>query len=372
MTEKELELLIQKYLEGKATSQEISYLEKLEKDAEHKILKEVFLNDSDEAETKESIFNNIEKNIDVKQALSWWKYASIAAIFIGIFTSGYFLYENLVYQNKLTIPSDAITLELEDGSIEILNETRAKALMRNDGKVIGQQINQLITYEKTKSEDKLAFNTLSVPYGKRFELMLSDGTHIELNAGSSIKYPVKFIKGQPRKVFLSGEAFFDVTKDTLHPFTVNAGALDVRVLGTRFNVSSYAEDEHADVVLVEGSVGMQKNGEVFNEKKSTILLPGYKGSFLKSDGEIHMEPVVTNVYTAWMNGELVFRNMTFQNILKKMERHFNVTIINENYNLGKEIFNASYGDISLEEVFEQLKLTHEISYEINGDTVIIN
>jgi ferric-dicitrate binding protein FerR (iron transport regulator) len=216
------------------------------------------------------------------------------------------------------------------------------------------------------------YNTLTVPHGKRFELKLSDGTQVNLNAGTSLKYPIKFLEGQHRKVFLNGEAFFDVSKDTLHPFVVNADDLDVRVLGTRFNVSSYPEDDRTDVVLIEGSVGMNKIMEDFDKDTSTVLEPGFKGTFQKNSGKIEKKPVTTGIYTAWMSGELVFRNMTFQNILKKMERHYNVSISNTNADLGNEVFNASYGKVTLEKVLKDLKLTHGINYSINQNLVTIN
>lgn len=372
MTEKELEILIQKFLDGTATAKETAYLKKLEKDAEPEVLKNIFKDKRSETETRESIFNQIDRNIGEKPTYPWWKYAAAAAIFIGVLTSGYFFYNNKLAGDTFTIPADAITLEHEDGSIEILKKDGSKALVGKDGKVIGQQKDSKISYEEEKTAKKLVYNTLSVPYGKRFELELSDGTHVHLNAGTSIKYPIAFIRGKPRTVFLTGEAFFDVSKDSLRPFTVNSGTLDVRVLGTRFNVSSYPEDERTDVVLVEGSVGMHNDGETFDTEKSIILLPGYKGTYQKTDGEIHKEPVTTAIYTSWMDGELVFRNMAFENILKKMERHYNVSITNKNTRLGQEVFNASYGNIPLQKVLQDLKLTHGIEYTINGTTITID
>ena len=82
--------------------------------------------------------------------------------------------------------------------------------------------------------------------------------------------------------------------------------------------------------------------------------------------------VVTDIYTSWIGGELIFRNMTFENILKKMERHYNVSITNNNVGLASEIFNASYGQVSMQKVLEDLKLTHGIDYSIEGTNITIN
>ncbi len=311
-------------------------------------------------------------NSKVGPSISWRKYASIAAIFFGVMLTGYFFWQNQNADDILIIPPDAITLELEDGSIEILSEDGSKDVVDKNGKLLGRQSGNLISYEKTGSTEELVYNTLTVPYGKRFDLKLSDGTIVYLNAGTSLRYPVKFLDEQNREVYLTGEAFFEVSKDSLHPFVVGADRLDVRVLGTQFNISSYPEDDSTDVVLVEGSVGMHGKTETFNENTSTILTPGFKGSFEKSNGTIKTQAVVTEVYSSWIDGQLVFRNMTFENILKKMERHYDVSIINNNHGLANEVFNASYGKVSLQKVFEDLKQTHGIEYSIEGTDIIIN
>jgi len=316
--------------------------------------------------------NDLTVSSKEKNSKSWRKYASIAAVFTGIAISTYLFLQNQDARQTDVIPSDVITLELEDGSIEILNEDGSKEVIDKDGNKLGQQKGNQISYEEAKSTDELVYNTLTVPFGKRFELKLSDGTTVHLNAGTSLKYPVKFLNGQQRNVYLSGEAFFGVSKDSLHPFVVNSGALDIRVLGTQFNVSSYPEDDRTDVVLVEGSVGMNEKTETFNKNTSTILEPGYKGSFEKRNGKIEIQAVVTDIYTSWIDGEFVFRNMTFENILRKMERHYAVSITNNNYNLANEVFNASYGKISLHKVLEDLKLTYGIDYSIEGTNITIN
>src|SRR5690606_22630816 len=139
------------------------------------------------------------------------------------------------------------------------------------------------------------------------------------NAGTSLKYPVKFLNGQERLVFLTGEAFFDVAEDADHPFIIKADDLNIRVLGTKFNVSAYPEDATADVVLVEGSVGLYDHTAKF-DTDTFLLEPSEKGSFNKKEKKLKSEAVSTSTYTSWIEGELVFRNMSFENILRKMER----------------------------------------------------
>src|SRR5690606_25698590 len=125
-----------------------------------------------------------------------------------------------------------------------------------------------------------------IPKGKKFQIQLSDGTLVHLNAGSSLRYPVDFLSEGPRQVFLSGEAYFDVAKNASNPFIVNVDDLEVRVLGTQFNVSAYSEDEYIDVVLVEGSVNLNKK-----EGDMVELSPGQKGSYKQNSDSITVNEV---------------------------------------------------------------------------------
>jgi len=303
-----------------------------------------------------------------------WKYASIAAFFIGLIGLGIF-YQQIGFDdlNDIVIPGNAaITLELDNGEIKVIDENGSEAIVTASGKVIGQQNKTKLKYEGEKKLNELTYNTLTVPYGKRFDIELSDGTVVYLNAGSSIKYPVSFIEGLKRQVFLTGEAYLEVARNVDNPFIVNADELNVQVLGTKFNISNYPEDKRAEVVLVEGSVGMYRDNENFDKSKNVVLLPGLKGSFDENTLEIETKEVSTKVYTAWVSGELVFRNMTFDNILKKLERTYNVTIYNGNRILGRKPFNASFKDRDINEVLQSFKKHYGIEYSIINNEVKIN
>ncbi|MEX0313713.1 MAG: FecR family protein [Allomuricauda sp.] len=311
------------------------------------------------------------KTINKPTKIRFWRYASVAVVVLSI-GLGYLYKEEIFPSNPIdAVPSDQITLQLEDGSTKVISEEDHIQILSSSGSVVGKQSGKLLVYENATESESVVYNTLNVPYGKRFELQLSDGTRVHLNAGTSLKYPINFIEGQHRKVFLTGEALFDVSRDEEPPFILNSDDLNVRVLGTQFNVSSYPEDTASEVVLVEGSVGMYSGEEEFNAEKNTVLEPGYKGTFHKSGNSITTKAVVTDVYTSWIYGGLVFRNMTFNNILKKMERHYNKTIVNENAEISNEIFNASFTDVPIEKILEYIKITYAIDYEINGEHVIL-
>jgi len=148
--------------------------------------------------------DQLRNNFDDKTRYPWWKYASAASIFIGAMLSGYFFYQNPVAAETIVIPEDAITLELEDGSIEILNEDGTKKVVDKIGKVLGVKNGARISYKDARNTEELGYITLTVPNGKRFELMLSNETQVHLNAGTSLKYPIKFLQGRHRKVFMTG------------------------------------------------------------------------------------------------------------------------------------------------------------------------
>ncbi|WP_338358410.1 FecR family protein [Yeosuana marina] len=298
----------------------------------------------------------------------FYKYAAIAILFLGVtymYTNGFFVKDNIV-----TIPEDSITLQLENGKIEILNEDGSKQIVDQQGHVIGSQKGQQLVYENDSNKKELVYNTLTIPYGKRYELKMSDGTIAHLNSGTSLRYPVNFIKGMDREVFVNGEVNFDVAKDPDNPFIVKADNLNVKVYGTVFNVSAYSEDKAAEVVLVEGSVAMYTNDT--KEQEKTMLVPGIKGSLDKENLTISTEKVDTQIYTSWMNGELFFRNMSFENIVKKLERHYNKKIVITDVALKKEIFNAHFKEEPIENVLGYFKESFHLEYRIEGDNIYIN
>lgn len=330
---------------------------------------------SEKEETRIRLLKRITTSIQIPQEKqiqksNWKKYQSIAAVFICFMTAGYLLFQFTKMPSDM-LPKDAITLQLEDGTIQILEKDGSVKIQNKNGHIVGQQNGNQLVYDKNNAAAKLVYNTLSIPNGKTFQLRLSDGTTVHLNAGSSLKYPVQFLKNTERKVFITGEAFLSVAKDAKHPFIVNANNLNVRVLGTQFNVSAYPEDATTDVVLVEGAVGLYTKNEVFNAQKSNVLKPGFKGSYNKQTKKISKDAVITSIYTSWMGGELIFRNMTFNNILKKLERHYNITVVNNNKILGNKIFNANFRKIAAKEVFEKLKVNYGIQYQMDGNTITI-
>tara|TARA_R100001369_G_scaffold89522_2_gene127223 strand:+ start:835 stop:1995 length:1161 start_codon:yes stop_codon:yes gene_type:complete len=386
MISKEIENLIVKYLSQAATAEDLDVLNNwIADDKNHQVYKDFIkthfaitlaMNNSDINKIKEELRKEIrkgKKQYYSRRLLSVMKYAAIAIFFVGVGI----IWQQGVFdktQNAVIVPrTDAITLELENGDIEIITEAGTTHVQNSNGKVVGVRQGNKLVYDKIEDLE-LVYNTLTVPNGKQFSIVLSDGSNVHLNSGSSIKYPINFIKGQKRQVFLTGEAFFDVAHDQEHAFVVNAQDLDIHVYGTKFNVSNYPEDRDTEVVLVEGSVGLRESNLEKADNAEVYLKPGYMGIYNRSDNHISQEEVNTSIYTSWMNGNLVFRNISFENIIQKLQRHYNVVIINNNEKLAHETFNATIETKheTIEQVFNYFNKVYQIEYKIIENKIIIH
>ncbi len=300
-------------------------------------------------------------------------YISYAAIFVAIFSLGYFSSVNQTDKVEIEkiIPKKYDIVLSSDNQELVIEKDKSD---KKESKKIISEINLIqksdeLIYDKNSTIKELVYHTLKVPYGKRFNVVFSDGSKAYLNSGSIIKYPVKFIENKKREVFLEGEAFFDVAENKNDLFVVNSNGINVEVHGTKFNVRNYFEDFNSDIVLVEGSVGIKNSGIL----EETILKPGFKGSVNKENFSVETTKVNTKIYTSWIDGEVIFRNETFSQILKKLERLYNVTIIDNRQELSNEFFNAAI-DVENEDIGKVLNYfnkIYKIEYQIFDNKIII-
>ena len=173
---------------------------------------------------------------------------------------------------------------------------------------------------------KIQDNTISLseiisPKGSRTQVKLADGTILWLNSGSSVQYNNDFGKGN-RILSLSGEAYLEVAKNEQLPFVVKAGELEVKVLGTIFNVNAYPDNKEIKVSLLQGCVSLSKNGET----KTTILKPLETGIYNINSHQISVDPYLPKEVLSWMNGRFIFNGETFEEITRILERNFNIEI----------------------------------------------
>ena len=174
-----------------------------------------------------------------------------------------------------------------------------------------------------------------------------------------------------RSVQLDGEAYFEITRDSLKPFIVKSKKLDIKVLGTRFNVKAYGMDEMTDVTLVSGKVNVSLRDEVAHAGDVT-LTPNRKLSFNKQTNKVRVSEVDAKDALSWMDGSLKFSEQPFMSIAKDLERKFNVRIRVESDLLRKEIFSGSFTkDYSLDKILREVDVDHKYVWTRSGDEIII-
>lgn len=214
---------------------------------------------------------------------------------------------------------------------------------------------------------ELEFNQLIIPKGTFYHLVLSDGTKVWLNADSKIRYPVSF--GQDRReVSLRGEGYFEVAKDSTRPFIVSTDKMDVKVLGTTFDVNTYEDEGKSFVVLVEGLVEVSAG-----KGESRIITPGYMAEVDMHDvqAKIHVSKCDTEHYIAWKSGNFSFRNASLTEILKRVSRYYDVTVIRE------QVFEEEYytgdvsSDVSLESLLAVIESSTSVSFKVERKIVYV-
>lgn len=181
------------------------------------------------------------------------------------------------------------------------------------------------TIDNNSKKETSAMNQIIIPYGKRSDVTLADGTHVWLNSGSQLSYPTKF-KSDSRDVYLLGEAFFDVKPNPQRPFYVITSDIRIKVLGTCFNVSSYTDDNTIQTVLLKGKVSAGKN-QLFC--KTIDLVPGERMIYDKNKEILSKDKVDVEFYASWVNGYLRFYNVPITEVYKKLERYYNQSIVAE-------------------------------------------
>jgi len=257
--------------------------------------------------------------------LNLLRYTAVVFLVIG---SGFFTLH--LSQNKSAIDQFAssqkiplgkeVSLVMSDGEQIDINNKESRIQYNRLGTSI--LVDDTIRLEQNNNTN--GFNQMIVPYGKRSYLLLSDGTQVWINSGSRLVYAPQFT-GDTREVFLEGEAYFEVAKDASKPFYVRTDAFTINVLGTKFNVKAYKDDMEYTTVLVEGKVSMRVQDQFFS--KDVILAPNQKLTLMKGQDDFQRSNVdETGLYTNWIYGYLEFKNANLSNVLKSIQRYYNIDI----------------------------------------------
>ncbi|MDH7444300.1 FecR domain-containing protein [Aquimarina sp. 2201CG14-23] len=383
--------LIEEYLKNTISPEDREILKSwLEEDEEHKdIFKEKVTAWS---ATKEEISVDPKKAYDrfvtkiqekdsekakVISLRPWRKVAQYAAVLAGILVVGYFITKtNPVYtENENTIvsteslPEDKIKIVQEDGTVIYMDVDDQSDIVTADGTVIGTKEQDQLIVTADNKDNKVGYLEISIPKGKIFQLSLHDGTKVWLNAASTLKFPQQFNASEKnRTVYLDGEAFFDVTTNKEQPFIVQTKEIQVEVLGTQFNVSSYADDTTVRTTLVEGSVAVNDSE---NQSNLLKLIPSYQAIYSKDQKIINKQKVNTELFTSWMYRKMIIQDESFASIIKRLERTYDVEIVSNNQKLNDTQFTGEFDIENVRQILNVFSETINFTYKIENKRIVI-
>lgn len=255
-------------------------------------------------------------------------------------------------------------LTLANGQMIPLGKETTDSTIITDGTQISASESG-ITYADGGESEAVVYNKLDIPRGGEFCLTLSDGTRVWLNSETSIQYPVVF-GTKERRVFIQGEAYFEVTKDAKKPFTVQFMSSSVTVLGTSFNIRAYPEEKQSQTTLAEGSV------RIYSPGSSMLLKPGEQAEVKALSGEMVKKEVEIKTYTSWKDGRFVFEQEPLENIMRTLERWYDIRVIFRDEGAKRISLSGNlkrYGDFS--QVMNMLQMTGDVRFELHGNDVYI-
>jgi len=267
---------------------------------------------------------------------------------------------------KIHPGSTKAVLILNNGESVVLDSSNNESIREKDGTII-QKSDGKLNYSNPSNEETVQpiYNTINIPRGGEYNLVLADGTRVYLNAMSSFKYPVKF-SGKNREVELSGEAYFQVTKDASRPFVVKTSAINIEVLGTSFNLNAYENTERIVTTLVEGSVKIDSH----IQNGSRLLVPEEQAIFDIKSGLTEIKKVDVNLYTAWKDGNFIFYDTRLEEIMTTLTRWYNANVFYTNASVKNLRFSGNlnrYDDIN--QLLDIIKSTGKINIEIKNKTI---
>lgn len=225
-----------------------------------------------------------------------------------------------------------------------------------------------LRYEAGSMKDSMVveYNTLIVPKGGEYSLILPDGSQVWLNSETTLRFPVQFAENK-REVQLEGEAFFKVQKNVLAPFHVYTENGAITVLGTSFNVSTYREDKYWQTTLVEGSVRVSGQG------KTVVLKPSEQYSVDRITGRENLVQVDPEMYTSWVEGKFYFKAYTFEEIVRKLERWYDFTMVYQDETVKQMRFTGTINKHrSLTETLRFLEMTTDIRFKAAGKKITVS
>jgi transmembrane sensor len=353
---------------------------KLDELVANALSEDIPVNDNAELnEIVDSVEYKLRQKLQPQKRLRLRQYIPYAAIIMATLLGG--LYLLLHYQApkaKIELVADvkpghnAATLTLANGKKILLNEISNGNIANEGGISVLKNKDGEVIYTVPKSDaGNNRVNTLSTSNGETYQIILSDGTKVWLNAATTLQYSANLrARGKRIVKLLAGEAYFEVSKDKAHPFVVETSSQAVEVLGTHFNINSYIDEGRTVTTLEEGSVKVFPLNNS-NKKNNIILKPGQQSLF--ANGNMNVRDADLETALAWKEGEIYFRDATIQEVLRQVSRWYNIEVKYEGTPT-KEVFNGGIKrKLNLSAVLRVLELS-DVKFRLtknNNKTTLI-
>jgi transmembrane sensor len=328
--------LLQKYLDGQCSKAETEELYAwLQSSSSHRSLLTTMQHEFEQAmnnpqEIPAEISDRIERRLleEVsRKKIIRWRWTAAAAAVAAIMLMVYYIYpsaeNNTTPLSALKLKTDIApgtnkaVLTLANGDVVTLDSAGNKVITQ--GKTVVRQKNGQLQYAAEKTGDAVVYNTLTVPRGGQFNIVLPDGSHVWLNAASSLKYPTAF-NGTQRMVEIQGQGYFEIAKNAKQPFLVKVNNMEVQVLGTSFDVMAYTDEKSVNTTLVTGGVNVHQGSN------TQRLQPGQQAVLDPATGAITVHPADVDQVIAWKTGFFEFDNAPLSDIMRQLSRWYDIDV----------------------------------------------
>jgi ferric-dicitrate binding protein FerR (iron transport regulator) len=331
-------------------------------------------------EIKQSIQEDLNYSIEEHSKYRIFRFRawqSAAAAILILLTAGIYYYQNSPepvivktetprFRNDVAPGNNKAILTLDDGSKINLDDAKTGILASESNIDIKKTgAGQLEYAAGTQSVKTVKYNILSTPMGGEYQLVLPDGSKVWLNSGSTLRFPTAFI-GSERIVELKGEAYFDIAKNPKMPFLVRTNnAMDIKVLGTQFNIMAYDDEKNINTTLIEGSV------EVLKGSGKTMLKPGQEAILNRGSGNIKVASADLEQAIAWKNGYFIFYNENIESIMRKVSRWYNVDVVYQGNLSNKDFVGTISRNKNVSELLKMLEVTGAVHFSIDGRRITV-
>jgi transmembrane sensor len=387
MEQSDFNNLLERYLRGNCTAEEQLFIERWLEDHKSEQNAWTEMSNPGKSEWIASLLVDIRSTLHINnqqdsskvyrmQPKTWLRVAAAASI-IGLILLGTFFWFNRAeqwevaqtevkkngYKNDVMPGDNKAVLTLSDGSTIVLDDAQNGTLTHQGATKVVKLDGKLAYDPAGTGSTEVVYNTISTPRGGQYQIELTDGSLVWLNAASSLRFPTAFV-GKDRRVEITGEAYFEVAKNKSMPFIVSVERSEIQVLGTHFNVMAYKEESNIKTTLLEGSI------KFVHGNNSSLIKPGQQTQ-LNNSGQIKvLDDIDVDAVIAWKNGNFDFDGVDIETVMRQLSRWYNVEV---EYNKKPDVL--FYAEIprntKLSEVLHALEYTSKVKFDINGKKIIV-